>query len=265
MERTESAADIAVLVASCDAYADLWEPFFALFRRYWSDCPYPVYLGANFLRPPDPGVRSLAVGEDIDWSSGFAEMLRRVDEPYVLVMLEDYLLSAPVDSGRIGRLIEYMKARGAACMRLMPVPGPPEATADFPDAGDLPKGAPYRLSLQAAVWRRDVLLGLLRPGESPWQLEVRGTLRADEGEEPFLSVVRDHASPLPYFCTAVVRGVWLRDAVALCRRERIAVDLAVRPRESRLAYARRKLKRQREELTELFERFDFGRSATGSA
>lgn len=47
-EESGRAADVAVVVASCDAYADLWEPFFRLFRRYWPDCPYPVYLGSNF-------------------------------------------------------------------------------------------------------------------------------------------------------------------------------------------------------------------------
>ena len=47
----------SVLVPSCDAYADLWIPFFALFWRYWSDCPFPVYLGTN----PVDGASGLAL------------------------------------------------------------------------------------------------------------------------------------------------------------------------------------------------------------
>lgn len=249
-EREQAGPQVAVLVASSDGYADLWQPFFTLFRRYWPDCPYPVYLGANHRTLDDPSVRSLAVGDDVDWSTGFAEMLRRVHEPYVLVMLEDYLLSSRVDTEAIGRLVRHMAERGAACMRVMPVPGPPAADAAFPEVGEIPKGTPYRLSLQAAVWRRDDLLGLLRPGESPWDLERQGTARTDALDAPFLSVVRERPRPLPYFCTAVWRGVWLRDAVALCRRERVPVDLSARPLESRRGYLKRKARRARDHVRE---------------
>jgi hypothetical protein len=243
--------EVAVLVASCDAYSDLWTPFFTLFRRYWPDCPYPVYLGSNSQEYPEPSVRSILVGPDVDWSTGFGAMLERVEEPYVLVLLEDYLLSAPVDTARIERLVGYMQRRGAACMRLMPVPGPPASLPDFPDAGELSRGTAYRLSLQAAVWRREDLLSLVRPGESPWQLELEGTKRTEGLSAPFLSVVRDSRRPLPYVCTAVVKGAWIREAVRLCRREGIAVDLTRRERESWKTYAHRKTRRWRDHIREL--------------
>jgi hypothetical protein len=240
----------AILVASTDAYADLWAPFFTLFRRYWPDCPYPVYLGSNVRTYAAEGVRPITVGEDIDWSTGFIAMVRRIDEPYILVLLEDYLLSAPVETARIESLYEEMKRRSAACMRVMPVPGAPAADPDFPDAGELPRGMPYRVSLQAAIWRSDELLELLRPGESPWEFELRGTSRSDLLGAPFLSIVRDGPRPLPYFITAVGRGVWQRDAVALCRREGVAVDLGARAQEARGAFVRRKARRYRLVLTE---------------
>jgi len=250
---SRSPDEVAVLIPSCDAYADLWHPFFELFRRYWPDCPYPVYLGSNFLTY-DAGVRPLTVGEDVDWSTGFSEMLRRVPEPHVLVLLEDFLLSAPAETARIGRLLGYMNARAAACIRLMPVPGAPAPAPDFADAGDLQKGVPYRMSLQAAIWRRDLLLALVRPGETPWQLELAGSMRTEALDAPFLSVLRGPQPPLPYFCNAVIRGVWRRDGLALCRREGVSVDLDARRVESRLVYARRRLKRRRDEAREWLSR-----------
>jgi hypothetical protein len=241
--------DVAVLVSSCDAYEDLWAPFFTLFRRYWPDCPYPVSLGAESRTFDDPDVRPLVVGDARGWADRLAAMLRRLDEPYVLLMLEDYLLNAPVDTPRIGRLVDRMTETGAACMRLMPVPGAPDADPAFPDAGELPKGMAYRLSTQAAVWRRDELLGLLRPDESVWQVELEGTPRTNELERPFLSVVQGAPRPLPYFCTAILKGVWMREAVRMCRREGIAVDLTRRPAETRRAYLYRKQRRLREALS----------------
>ena len=41
----------AVVVSSCDAYSDAWKPFFKLFFKYWSDCPFPIYLVTNTREP----------------------------------------------------------------------------------------------------------------------------------------------------------------------------------------------------------------------
>lgn len=240
----------AVLVASTDRYADLWEPFFTLFRRYWPDCPYPVYLGSNERTFPAPDVRAITVGEDIDWSTGFAEMVGRVEEPYALVLLEDYLLTQRVDTARIERLFGHMRSRGAACLRLMPVPGAPDPDPELPEVGELPRGAAYRVSLQAAIWERETLLGLLRPGESAWELETAGSRRSDELAAPFLSIVRGGPRPLPYLISAVRKGRWQRDALKLCRRERVPVDLTLRPQESLRAYGHRKWRWYRQALGE---------------
>ena len=232
-QRTEkcSIEDVAVVVSSCDKYRDLWTPFFTLFFRYWPDCPYPVSLITNFETYSDTRVRTIRMGRDRNWSSILAGSLRRIREPLVLIMMEDYLLDRPVDTERIRRLVDYMKRKGAAYLRLFPVPGPDVLCADNPQLGEIHKGAEYRLSLQAAIWDRRTLLKLLRWGESPWELERLGSKRTDALEAPFFSVRGDlpEGPPLHYFCTAVTRGLWLPEAVKLCENERIHVDLSVRP------------------------------------
>src|SRR5579875_2993140 len=79
----------AVLVMSCDAYRDLWNPFFTLFRRYWHDCPWPVYLGTNRLQFADEHVTSLAAG-DGPWSERLRFCLQQIEADFVLLLLEDY-------------------------------------------------------------------------------------------------------------------------------------------------------------------------------
>lgn len=224
-------SDIAVLVVSCDKYKDLWKPFFTLFFRYWHNCPYPVYLGSNHLTYADSRIKAITVGDDRDWSSGFRKMLEQIPHPYVILLLEDYLLKQQVDSDRIQSLAAYMKFKKAGVLRLFPCPGPDIPCADNTEVGEIRNGAEYRLSLQAAIWDKQVLLSLLREGESPWQLEVLGSKRTNELNVPFLSVKRNnsHDYPIPYFCTAVVKGKWISDAVELCKKEGINIDLAVRP------------------------------------
>jgi hypothetical protein len=218
---------IAVLISSCDKYHDLWDPFFTLFFKYWPDCPYPVYLSANNLEYEHQGVKTINMGEDTDWSSGFRKTLEKISQPYVIVLMEDYLLTGPVDTAMVERLIEYMESKRAACLRIFPCPGPDLPCADNQEIGEIRKGSAYRLSLQAAIWDKKILTELIRDGESAWELELNGTKRTNDLDVPFLSVTG--LSPIPYYCTAVVKGKWVKEAVELCRKEGIKIDLKKRP------------------------------------
>lgn len=217
-----------LLVVSCDSYADVWQPFFTLFFRYWPDCPYPVFLGANNRIFPDRRVRTIPVGEDRDWSSNLLAMLRMIPGDDLLLMQEDFLLDKTVDTARVVRLIENARKMKAACMRLMPIPGPDIPCPDDGEIGWIRKGSAYRVSLQAAWWDKQILMSLIKPGESPWQYEQQGSRRSEELDPPFLSLRRNVGYPLDYFTTAVFRGYWEPGAVALCKREGIDVDLTAR-------------------------------------
>jgi len=234
-------SDIAVLIASCDKYYDLWQPFFTLFFRHWPDCCYPVYLVSNYRVYPDPRVKTIAVGEDTDWSSNLISALQQIPNSYVILLLEDYLLTRPVSTAMVETLAAYMRQRRAGCLRLYPCPGPDVSCPDNTEVGEILKGSAYRLSTQAAIWDKLVLLGLLRQGETPWELEVLGSKRTNALNAPFLSVKRNdnNTYPISYFCTAVVRGKWVLAAIRLCRKEDIQVDLSIRPLETRRDRLRR--------------------------
>lgn len=221
--------ELAVVVSSCDRYSDLWTPFFFFFFRYWEDCPYPIFLVANHKKYNDPRVTTVLVGEDLDWSSNLKRALLDIRYPYALLLLDDYFLKGPVNSKRIHDLFLYMKQKEAGCLRLFPSPGPDTPCQDNKGVGEIAVGARYRISLQAAIWRKETLLELLREGESPWELEIKGSRRADDVEVPFLSVSREDPWPLPYLCTAVVRGKWNREAVRYCREAGVQIDLTSRP------------------------------------
>jgi hypothetical protein len=235
----------AVLVVSCDSYRDVWGPFFTLLFRYWGDRPYPVFLGSNFETYPDKRLQPLAIGQDRDWSSNLLRMLDGIPVDGILLLQEDFLVDRPVDTGRIDRYIEYARSRDAACLRLMPIPGPDVPSPDHPDIGEIRPEAEYRVSLQAAWWNKEHLAKIARPGESPWQFERQGSRRSDALDAPFLSLREGVEYPLDYFTTAVVRGYWEPAALDLCRREKVPVDLRARsilPADIRLERALRRRK-----------------------
>ena len=69
IDKINNKNDVTILVVSCDKYKDLWIPFFHCFFKYWSDCPYPVFLASNDLEYSDPRVKTILIGPDKDYSS----------------------------------------------------------------------------------------------------------------------------------------------------------------------------------------------------
>lgn len=217
----------AILVSSFDGCADLWDPFFTLFFRYWPDCPYDIYLIGQNKVYEDDRVHMLHTKPGTDWSSTLQEALQKLSAyDYLLIFLEDYLLQGPTDTARV---IEYeLAARSseAITLRLFPIPAPDRRFQNCDDLGEILPGAAYRTSLLPAWWRRESMMELLVTGETPWQFELDGTVRSDALEGLFLSV--QHAPPIDCYLTGVLRGKWVQGAVALCEREGIKIDLSAR-------------------------------------
>lgn len=231
-------SDMAILISSCDKYRDVWDPFFAFFFKYWSDCPYNIYLLTNHLEYVHPKVKSICVGDDRDWSSSFRKAINAIPEQYLMVLIEDYLLLNDVNTGEIKEIFNYMVKNDVAYFRLFPCPGPGKVTGTIGShkVGIVSPGEPYRTSLQAAIWDKALIDKILIDGESAWEFEIDGTKRSDAMEDKFMSISRDSMDRLPfnYFCTAVVKGYWVKKAVELCAKHGVNVDTKTRPVESGL-------------------------------
>ena len=222
---TRSVSECTVLVASCDAYSDLWPPYFALLRKHWSDCPFPIALITEEKRPVIEGVYPLCLGTGSDWSSLMLKALEAIETPYILLSLEDFFLRRNVNNHRIISLLESMKRERLNMLRLIPRPAPPVRRTRAEEYGVLPMNAPYRVSTQAALWRVGVLHSLLVAGETAWQFEVHGSERSGKFDG-FAAVWR---TAFPYRHHAIERGRWFPWAALRFRYRNIGVDLGARP------------------------------------
>jgi len=218
--------DCAVLIPSCDKYADLWHPFLTLFWRHWPDCPFPVWLGSNEAAFDDPRVRTVRVGEDRSWSEDMRLMLEAIPAPYILILLEDFFLRRTVDTPKLLRLVTALDDQGGHMLRLYPNPGPDRHVAEYPEIGALDGEAPYRVCLQAAIWRRESLNWLLVPGESAWQFESGASLRSAALGEGFYCVWN---RAIEYGHHVVEHGCWFRSSARQFGRMGIGCDFSRRP------------------------------------
>lgn len=228
-------SDIAVVVASCDKYSDVWNLFFTLFFKNWADCPYSLFLISESLVYPDPRVKTINVNDN-DWSTRVITSLRTIKEPNVVFMVEDYLIDRKVNNRQIEELLDYMHRKNAGYLGFVPNPDPDMACDDNKIVGEVNKGSFYRLSTQAGIWNRDVLLGLLRQGESIWDFEIKGTVRTNDLDVPFLRLKKNPHQNYPIHYpgyTGVTRGKWSLEAVKLCKMEGIYLDFSVRQKEKR--------------------------------
>lgn len=219
----------ALLVVSCDAYADLWPPFFSLLRRHWPDCPFPIYLGTGENSAAPEGITVLRSAGGRDWSRCAADYLDALPQPYVLMMLDDFFLRRAVNNRDLMHCLRFAQEKQAVQLRLIPRPKPTERLAGEALIGACAAGTPYRLSTQAAIWDRKKLRALLAANESIWEFELNGNHRADAHSAGFFSVWKP---VLPYNGLlahhVVEKGKWLPHEKWVFGRQKIGCDFSRR-------------------------------------
>ena len=224
---------VSVLVVSCDAYRDLWQPFFHCFHKYWPDCPYAVRLGSNECRHADERVSPVLVGTDQGFASNLLRMLDQIPEEWILLWIEDRVLAAPVDTRRIGAVVEFARGHDAGFVKL--ISSPPFArakgTAEF---GEIEKGIRYRVCMTVGLWNKRTLRAILKPGESPWQTERAGSVRSDRLAARFFALTsRSRRRPPLVDMHLIIKGRLMRHATRFLRNEELLDELASRPLQTR--------------------------------
>jgi hypothetical protein len=219
----------AVLVASCDSYKDLWDPFFRLMQIYWRDIPYPVYLNTETesFQSSQYGldVRVLNLEpkhkvKKVAWGGRMMSVLERIPEEYVLLMVEDFFIRDHVRTDLIEKIIDLMEADPTIASFQLSGTG---SHVDLPvlERGKLPFSYHlipkdgWRTHFRPTVWRKSILLKWLRPFESIWGFEAHGSKRAIRWKYKEKVYVVDAPPIIDYAwfvnkceCSAVVHGRW---------------------------------------------------------
>jgi hypothetical protein len=211
----------AILVISCDKYSDLWNPFFKLFFRFWPDCPFNVYLISNYKITNFPKVKTINIGRDISWSDNLYKGLNLLREDYVFLLLEDCFLINFVNTNKMLELFNWILNIKANCVRMDPRPKPDKKYNEL--IGIVSKGTIYRASSAICIWKREILLNLLKAAETAWDFEIYGSIRSDIYSD-FYSTCNNYFPNVH----CVVRGKWQRSAIKKLKSFGIQIDLNTR-------------------------------------
>lgn len=232
----------SILINTCDKFEDCWKPFFKLFKIYWPEYNGKIYLNTEYKDFSYEGLNiiclKVAAGEQdahkITWSECLMRALEKIDADIVLYMQEDYFLKDYVKNELVEKYASLFLDNEIDCIHLTD-----QAVVEERDKckleglNNVKVKQRYRISCQAALWRKDVLHCYLRTYENAWQFEEFGSKRASILKHKFYVVDRnwvklDKFEIIPYIFTGIVQGKWYEKVVPLFSNHNIKIDFSKR-------------------------------------
>ena len=164
--------NMAIAVISFDKYSDIWDVFALCINKFWKDRNYKTYLITNEITPVYEGIEVLNTGKEVSWSHRARTALELVAEEYVLLLLEDYLISEKVDNLKVEKALWYMKENDLDYLRIAPIPK--IKNAQKTEFSEITSNMLYGVNLQAAIWKKEYFLKILSDENfSAWEFEAR--------------------------------------------------------------------------------------------
>jgi len=229
---------IAILVNTTDSFEDCWEPFFKLFNKYWPEYQGKIYLNTESKEFTFEGLEIVSVKNGLTnkpWSQCLRYALEFIEEEDIIYMQEDYFLHTLVNNRLVKSYFKKFKENDLDCLHLTDqcTNGPFSKETWIDSVWEIKKGASYRLSTQAAFWKKESLKKLIRPWENGWQFEHYGTKRSNYLLNKVMCVAQDKFMKgeneiLPYVFTGIIKGKWKEDVSGLFAANEINVDLTQR-------------------------------------
>lgn len=227
----------SILINTCDGFEDCWDPFFKLFSRFWPDCKAMVYLNTEFKSYSYSGLNVVPVrnteGRGLaraTWSQCLRWALESIDGDIILYMQEDYFLKDTVKNDLVEFYVNLMYSdERIKCIHLTDQSVDTCGNSEHDNLDIVKKNQRYRVSCQAALWRKDELLSLIRDYESAWEFEEFGSKRSAVIGHLYLAVSHsfvelDRFEIIPYIFTGIIKGRWYEPTKDLFQRNEIMVD-----------------------------------------
>jgi hypothetical protein len=231
----------SLLINTTDSFEDCWLPFFDLFRKYWPDFKGTVYLNTEKKSFTYNELKIISIKNNIKtpdykptWSECLLRALYEIPDSIVLYMQEDYFLHDYVKSTIVDELVHILTTTEIDCIHLtdQATPGP-FCETKYQYLLEIERNAPYRISTQAALWKKEALKQYIRKHENAWQFEHFGTRRARIINHCIYNVnvktfKKDINEIIPYIFTGIIKGKWNREMIELADKEGLKIEFSIR-------------------------------------
>ena len=165
---------LSIIVMSCDKYSGIWDDFFNLKEKFWSDCPFKTYLATDSKEYKKDGVEVIHFGNIREWSKCVRETVKRLDTPYVCLWLEDALICEKVDSEVWQSDMKYIIENKVDyfCVEIKRRFKIEEMEERAAHIRVIDPHQRYGVDTAVAIWERNYFLNKLQKDCNAWQFEV---------------------------------------------------------------------------------------------
>lgn len=224
-----------ILINTCDIYSDVWPLFFASIKYQWPTCNYPIvintekknYENAEGIRVINYHGRS---GKD-NWGKRYKEALKQITTPYVIPLLEDFVLSDKfTGESLISNCIDWLdKDHDIGVFYLHKHPNVIQRSTEFPGFGLMPKECDYKLTTAPGIWRKEYLEKCIKGFETPWEWEMFVSQSAWKFPEKEFALLESENEVFKFPYGGVIRrGLWNTEAVELAEKYDVKIDFSKR-------------------------------------
>lgn len=220
--------ELSIIIYSCKKNADMWTIFSKLFKKYWGDCQYELVLLTDAY--PKDTTEEYAFTQIVECDSSWSDMIKmaieKVQTPYVMLFMDDYLLCDYVNNDDIEDKLNIVKKYHVANLRMVESPMIISDKFELNNKlGYYKPGTAYSISTQVGIWDVEFLKRNIKDGWSAWDFERTGSIDLVDEKQPLLSTL-DYVFP---YEEGVRRGKWMDNGVRLCKRNNIELDFVKRP------------------------------------
>ena len=205
---------VSIVFCTCDAYSDLWDGFFLLFKKYWPEWSGEIIFNTDSLEYYYEGLNIINLphkkGESRAWSDMFARALKACKNDKILLILDDFYFMDYVDHKKWLHTVDIMeqdpKIKSITYLYEL---GGYESVSPIEGFWMRKHFSLYKITAHLTLYRRDYLLSILRKGESAWDFEINGTVRAWLKGGKFLCMKRGGQPIIPYDGDFVRHGMFV--------------------------------------------------------
>ncbi len=166
--------NLTLLIHSCELFSDLWDAHVKLLNKNWADRGIDTFIVTDDKTDKVyPGVEIISAGEGKEITERTAFALPKIKTEFVLVTLDDYLLTKPISTERIERLVGIMEKESLDYMRLFYRPKKKRYKTQYKKIYSYDMDGDYVVNLYSGIWRKDFIEKTIHEKLNAWEYEVK--------------------------------------------------------------------------------------------
>ena len=194
-----------------------------MFKVYWPDYDGKIYLNTETKEYSHQGLNIISIKNNLsgqNWSNCLRYAVNSIKEDSFIYMQEDYFLRSAVNTNLVEDMFFLFKEKKYDCLHLTDqcTSGPFLDKPSDKRIWKIANEAEYRVSTQAAFWKKSTMLEIIRPWESGWDFEKYASKRSINHN--FMCVnqeiyKKNNQEIIPYIFTGIIKGKWKKEVSAL--------------------------------------------------